>query len=45
LAAGDEVMASDEWAYLEYGEFLCRVFSGFDIFDMHHSWWFFSLDK
>ena len=28
-------------AYLrEYGEFLYRIFSAFDIFDMYHSWWF-----
>lgn len=28
-------------AYLnEYGEFLYRILSAFDIFDMYHSWWF-----
>ncbi len=28
-------------AYLnEYGEFLYKILSAFDIFDMYHSWWF-----
>ena len=26
--------------FREYGEFLYRVFSALDIFDMYHSWWF-----
>lgn len=26
--------------YNKYGEFVFRLFSAFDIFDMYHSWWF-----
>ncbi|MBU1053585.1 MAG: cytochrome c biogenesis protein ResB [Proteobacteria bacterium] len=26
--------------FLKYGEFICKVFSALDIFDMYHSWWF-----